>query len=193
MAAVALVTFALIKVARLDGMNLDRWLVGSLVMLSVAAAAWGVMALAVHLRPINGAAPAASPAADLPGRAKIYLLSLALFSVLIIYGSVIPLSYQSLAWSSAVEKFRNLRFVALGVGSRSDFAGNILLFIPFSYLVTATLTLRTNSRLQFSVAVVAATALSAIFSIATQFPQLWLPAREASFNDVVANTIGGVI
>ena len=56
------------------------------------------------------------------------------YLVFVVYGSLVPLDYTPVPWDEAVERFRNIRFLQLGIGSRADWVANLLLFIPLTFL-----------------------------------------------------------
>ncbi len=80
----------------------------------------------------------------------------------------------------------------LGVDSRTDFATNVLLFIPLGFLLTGTFAVG-RGRLVSVLASVPVVALCAARSAAIEFTQLWFPPRVSSLNDVLAETPGAVI
>ena len=77
-----------------------------------------------------------------PGRPRRrdYLLLALFFTVIAVYGSLVPLEYKPLDFREAVEQFREIRYLKLGVDARADWVANILLFIPISYCWLAVFT-----------------------------------------------------
>ena len=53
----------------------------------------------------------------------------------VIYGSLIPFQFRSLPIAEAIDRFRHLPYLHLGIQSRADFVANILLFIPLSFFL----------------------------------------------------------
>lgn len=119
------------------------------------------------------------------------LLTTLAYSLFVIYGSLVPLEYRYLPLDEAVDRFRNLPFLKLGIGSRADWVANILLFVPLSFLWLGLLWPRRPSRrLPVSLAVwMAAVALSLVI----EFTQLYFPQRTVSQNDLLAEAIGASI
>ncbi|MCE9551969.1 MAG: VanZ family protein [Planctomycetes bacterium] len=124
---------------------------------------------------------------------KIYLVLLTIYFGVAIYGSLVPLQVRHVAWDTAVEQFRNIRYLQLDEVSRADWVANILLFIPLAYLATAVLTLGVRSWLVRLAAVVVVAGSCAALSAAIEFTQIWFWPRTVSLNDIVAESIGGLI
>ena len=55
----------------------------------------------------------------------------------IVYGSLIPFELRDYTFPEAIEAFRNIRYLNLGVASRGDWVANILLYIPLGFLLSA--------------------------------------------------------
>lgn len=114
------------------------------------------------------------------------------FLILAIYGSLVPFHYRPVAWEDALERWRHIPYLDLGIYSRADFVANILLFIPLSYLMMATLCVdrrRWVGLIWLPVVVV----ICAGLALAIEFTQIWFWPRTVSLNDIYAETTGGVI
>ncbi len=131
--------------------------------------------------------------ADAPAAARSWLLLAALaYLAFVVYGSLVPLTYRPLPWDEALQRFRSMPYLALGVGSRADWVANILLFIPLSCLWAGVVwpQRRTAWRLPLAALLLGmATALS----VAIEFVQIHFPPRTVSLNDIVAETVGAAI
>lgn len=68
-----------------------------------------------------------------------YAIAAAVYTVLAIYGSLVPLEFRPVPLDEAVERFRNVPYLTLGLQSRADFVANILLFIPLAFLAMGAL------------------------------------------------------
>ena len=68
-----------------------------------------------------------------PRRGHLQLATVAFF-MLAVYGSLVPLRYQPIAWDEAIQRFRNIPYLQLSVAGRADWVSNILLFIPLGFL-----------------------------------------------------------
>ena len=53
----------------------------------------------------------------------------------VIYGSLIPFDLRELTLEQAIQRFENIRYLNLGIGSRADWVANIVLYIPLSFLI----------------------------------------------------------
>lgn len=162
------------------------WLAGAIVIASAV-----VMIYAVARRRMADVKPISlGDASTLRGH---YLIALAIYFGVVIYGSLVPLQFRQVAWATAVEQFRNIRYLQLDEVSRADWVANILLFIPLAYLATAVLTLSVRSWLVRMAAVVVVSGCCAALSAAIEFTQIWFWPRTVSLNDIVAESIGGLI
>lgn len=114
------------------------------------------------------------------------------YLILAVYGSLVPLTYQPLEWNDALERFANIRYLNLGIESRSDWVANILLFVPLAWLAMGALCVDRGPIWSACWALAIAAACHAL-SWSIEFVQLFFPPRTVSVNDVVAETIGGAI
>ncbi|MBE0548027.1 MAG: VanZ family protein [Rubrivivax sp.] len=128
-----------------------------------------------------------------PAQGRFWLLLGALaFLAFVVYGSLVPLRFQALPWDQALERFRSMPYLALGIGSRADWVANILLFIPLCFLWAGVVWPQRRSAWRVVAAgllFVAAVALS----VAIEFVQLYFPPRTVSLNDIVAEATGAAI
>ena len=119
--------------------------------------------------------------ADANTRTAAWLLAIMAF--LIVYGSLYPFRFAALDGTEPLELLRRLPFART---TRSDLAANVLLYLPFG----ASLAWLLATRLGGLLAVVAATLIGAILSLAVESAQLYETRRVASLTDVSCNTIG---
>ena len=128
-----------------------------------------------------------------PHRRRAYWLAAVGYAALAIYGSLVPLQYQPLAWAEAADRFRRFRICRLDSGGRADWVANILLFVPLAYLLMGALTLDTRSR--------AWRLTAAVLTVLTGFVAVDGPgvhaalvsSRTVSQNDVVAESLGAAL
>ena len=101
-------------------------------------------------------------------RALLLLCALA-FLGFAAYGSVVPLRMRHVSLLAGVEAFLKTPFVPLSRASRTDFATNVLLFVPIGFfaLGAAAPRLRTHAAVLLAPVVVAASAAS----VAIEFSQ----------------------
>lgn len=114
------------------------------------------------------------------------------YTLFVIYGSLVPFEFRALPWAEALARFRAIPFLQLGIGSRADWVANLLLFIPLTFLWMGAFVAdasRARRVLAMLLLIPAATALS----VAIEFTQLFFPQRTVSQNDILAETLGGVL
>lgn len=124
-------------------------------------------------------------------RSLLWLATL-LYSVFVVYGSLVPLEFRAIPWDEAVMRFAAIPFLNLGIGSRADWVANLLLFIPLTFMWMGVLSAGGNQvRVVLATLVLlpAATALS----LGIEFTQLFFPQRTVSQNDLFAESLGGLI
>lgn len=123
-----------------------------------------------------------------------YLFSGAIYWLFVIYGSLVPLDYQPFPYDFALEKFKNITYLDLGIESRADWIANILLYIPLSFLALGTFR---NPLKKGWLNKVIFTILVFLFCLATaisvEFFQQFFPPRTVSLNDLIAETLGTVL
>jgi VanZ family protein len=114
------------------------------------------------------------------------------FLALAVYGSLVPFHFHPLPWGEAVARFRAALAEGVHVGSRSDWAANILLFIPLGFLAVGALAVD-RPRWAGALAVLAVVPVCALLSAAIEFTQLFFPPRVTSLNDITAESLGGAV
>jgi glycopeptide antibiotics resistance protein len=114
------------------------------------------------------------------------------FLALVMYGSLVPFHFERVSWDDAVVRFRTACSEPVRVESRSDWAANILLFIPLSFLGMAALAV---DRRRYAGLLAALLVLPGctLLSAAIEFTQLYFPPRVTSVNDMVAESLGGFL
>lgn len=114
------------------------------------------------------------------------------FLALVVYGSLVPFHFEPVSWGDAAMGFRAACSAPVRVESRSDWAANILLFIPLSFLWMAALAVDRRWYAGLLAALVVLPACS-LLSAAIEFAQLYFPPRVTSVNDMVAESLGGFV
>lgn len=135
----------------------------------------------------------APPSFDSALRSVRVLLLVAMLGYLafVVYGSLVPLTLRPLDMALALERFRNIPWLDLGIGSRADWVANLLLFIPLSFLMAAVSWPRRRPA-QFMVGALVLM-LCVALSVAIEFTQLFFPPRTVSQNDILAESLGAVL
>jgi len=118
-----------------------------------------------------------------------YWIITAAFALFILYGSLVPLTTRSLSWNDATERFAKAASKGVRLQSKSDFAANVILFVPLGFVAAGAVSVDRRNL----IALLALIPAMALLSAAIEFLQLWFPARNTTFNDVGAETFGGII
>jgi glycopeptide antibiotics resistance protein len=121
-----------------------------------------------------------------------FLILACAWTVFAVYGSLVPLHYQPIAFSDAVTRLRTLPPLWVGIGTRADWVANILLFIPLTFFWMGVVAAGRGlvARVLGSVALIP---LACAAAVAIEFAQIWFPNRTVSVNDIFAESIGGCI
>lgn len=125
-------------------------------------------------------------------RRSHYLAFAVAFTLFAIYGSLVPLHYTPLTWAAGIEQFRQIPFLDLRVQGRTDWAANILLFIPIGFFWLAALLIDRPRLGPGFVAAPLVIASCAALSLSLEFSQIWFPPRTATQNDVLAQILGDI-
>lgn len=129
-----------------------------------------------------------SPTGEPPPRAAVPRVGfLALITIFIVYGSLYPFAFH--VPSDATGPFRALLGTLRDWDGRGDLLSNILLYLPFGFVLTHALPARIPVAVRLPVAIVAATVLSSVMEL-TQF---YDAGRVTSMGDVYANVIGASV
>jgi len=116
-----------------------------------------------------------------------------LYTIFVVYGSLVPLDYRPFPLAEAWSKFQNIRYLNLGIASRADWVANILLFIPLAYLWCGRLSLATQNKLLRGIGNTLVLFACILLTFSIEFCQLFFPPRTVSLNDIIAETLGGFI
>jgi glycopeptide antibiotics resistance protein len=118
----------------------------------------------------------------------------ALFVLIAVYGSFVPLNYTPISVRDAALRFKDLPLLKIGIESRADWVANILLFMPIGFCAMATVVVDRTPRIArdllcgFAIWIVCVA-----LSFAIEFTQIWFPPRTTSQNDIQAECLGGAI
>jgi glycopeptide antibiotics resistance protein len=125
---------------------------------------------------------------------RTWLVAAMVFTLVAACGSLVPFELRTgLTLDRALARFSSLNFFSVGPGSRSDWIANVLLFLPIGYCWLAALSLDETSPKRRLVAAVAVVLSSTLASLALEFTQIWFRDRTVSQNDVIAETLGGLV
>ena len=115
-----------------------------------------------------------------------------LYIAFVVYGSLVPLDFQPLAWDQAWGLFQNIHLLDIGAQGRADWVANGVLYVPVGFL-TVTLLVRTRTHPTLALALFGALLFSVLLAVTVEFTQLFFPARTVSLNDVIAEFIGSIL
>jgi glycopeptide antibiotics resistance protein len=122
-------------------------------------------------------------------RASLFGAAL-LFLAFAAYGSSVPLQLRRMPIREGWTIFVNTPFEPLREVSRTDFATNILLFLPIGFFLLGAAAPRGRVRAVIWLLPVAAVWVAA--SVAIEFSQVFFSGRTPSWDDVLAESIGGL-
>jgi glycopeptide antibiotics resistance protein len=113
------------------------------------------------------------------------------YLLFVIYGSLVPFAFRPISLVAAIDHFSRVVTGPMLVDSRTDFATNFLLLVPFGYLWLAAL--RTDRSGWFGGLLAAAFTIGCGFVLcsAIEFTQTFFPNRTVALSDIVAETCGG--
>ena len=124
-------------------------------------------------------------------RRRPWLILWILYLSLTIYGSLIPLTFQSVPFSQAIARFRDVPALPMAIESRSDLVANFLLFVPLTFLAMAMLG-RPRGPWWNVIIGLGMIVAGGVLSVAVEFLQIYFPPRTVSQNDVLAEAVGGL-
>lgn len=114
------------------------------------------------------------------------------YTAFVVYGSLLPFDFRPLSLDLALDGFRHMPFLQLGIESRADWVANGVLYVPAGLLTVRLLTVAFGGR-RWPVAMVLAMAFGVLLAVVIEFTQLYFPARTVSQNDLLAECIGTMI
>lgn len=123
---------------------------------------------------------------------RIWLLAW-VYTVFVVYGSLVPLDFHARPWDEAISRFRDIPFLDLGVGSRADWMANLILYLPLGFLWMGALSGRAGPAARRIVGAVATVVLVVVLATIVEFAQLFFPPRTVSLNDLYAEWLGGAL
>jgi VanZ family protein len=122
---------------------------------------------------------------------RICLLAALAVAAFIVYGSLVPFDFRTPALTAGgwVEQVRLTRWARVG---RLDVLVNIAISLPLGFFLMGGLaSQRRRSLAGLGVAVLVVGCVSALLGTSVELLQLFLPTRQSSWNDVLAQGIGG--
>jgi len=128
----------------------------------------------------------------LPIVKRYWFYTVLVYSLFVIYGSLVPFDFQLISLEDAQQRFEELYLLDLREGSRVDRAVNVLLFIPLAFMWMGLLSASCVRAGKVLVSVYVAL-FCLLLSFCIEFAQLFFPSRVSSFSDIFAQCIGTAI
>lgn len=123
-----------------------------------------------------------------PRRAHYFAIWM-LLAAFAIYGSLWPLTFESVSFATACERFLKVLTHPPRRISQSDLATNVLLMVPTSFAAMGALLADKKYGRTWLAAIIVA-AVNTLLSIAVEFLQQWAPLRVSSVFDIGAQILG---
>ena len=128
-------------------------------------------------------------AAATPGASPAFAWMAAAFTLFIIYGSLVPFDYEVTTQTEALAKLRAMLRQPIGPDTSSDWAANVLLFVPFAFFLAGSF--KTGHRWSDLIkAVLPIFGLAFLLGGAVEYAQIYFPPRNPSLNDLLAQSVG---
>ena len=125
---------------------------------------------------------------------RTYITLSLCYLAFVIYGSLIPFQFRPLPIAEAIDSFRHLPYLHLGIQSRADFVANILLFIPLSFFLMGSWLIQNKPSYKKKITVALFVLMfCSLLSFLIEFLQQFFPPRTVSQNDILAETAGAII
>ncbi len=122
------------------------------------------------------------------GRSSAVTYAALTYLIFVIYGSLVPLDFHALPWATALQRFADTPWLAMGHIGRADWVANLVLYLPLAFLTMWAL------RLRSAAATLAAGGLTFVLcvglAVGVEFTQLFFPPRTVSLNDILAEALG---
>lgn len=129
-----------------------------------------------------------------PAPRRAHYAALALFFITIaVYGSWVPFETITLSPDEAWEIIRAEPLIAFGRIDRSDWATNVLLFVPISFCLLGACSVDRRRPLIWFLSIPTILIGCLALSICLEVGQLWLPLRYYSNADIIAQCLGAMI
>jgi VanZ family protein len=127
----------------------------------------------------------------------VALATAALYLLVMAYASTVigptGLHFVPMDPADALHAFMRIRFIANGSDQRADWIGNLMMLVPYGFLLSAGLHPRTTGVIGRGLAYAGAMALGFVTVVTIKYGQLFFPPRTVTLNYVAAQSIGVVI
>lgn len=132
----------------------------------------------------------ASPSQKIKDRIPLIVLGYLFF---IVYGSLIPFELRDYSFPAAIDSFKNIRYLQLGVASRADWVANILLYMPLAFMLMAYSGRGRHARFGCGFNMLLVAGVCVAIAVIVEFTQIFFAPRTVSLNDLIAEIIGSAL
>jgi VanZ family protein/O-antigen ligase len=115
------------------------------------------------------------------------------YLALIVYGSLLPFHLNELSLATAWINFQHIPLLKLGVENRADLVANLLLYIPFGFLVCGWLVGENRRPSVLVTGMLLSLLFTTVVALAVEFTQQFFAPRTVSLNDLFAEFAGSVL
>lgn len=122
-----------------------------------------------------------------------FAVALAGFVLLAWYGSLVPLQWVPMSRQQALAALTAMLARPLNFESRTDWATNVLLFVPIGYFAAGCLSGRATSDRRRLLLLPLVVAAATVLSVLIETSQMWTASRTPSQNDIVAQSVGSLL
>ncbi|HBO43919.1 MAG TPA: hypothetical protein DD670_08310, partial [Planctomycetaceae bacterium] len=122
-----------------------------------------------------------------------YLAVATLLSLAATYFTLIPFEFQAVSWDEAVRSFARALPTTVRPISPSNFAANVLFFVPLGYGLAGALLVDRRGHWAAIRGAVATMAMCFVVSVLLEFSQVWFPSRHPSASDILAQQVGALL
>jgi VanZ family protein len=122
-----------------------------------------------------------------------FAVALAGFVLLAWYGSLVPLQWVPMSREQALRALAAMLARPLSFESRTDWATNVLLFVPIGYFAAGCLSGRATSDRRRLLLLPLVVAAATVLSVLIETSQMWTASRTPSQNDIVAQSVGSLL
>ena len=127
---------------------------------------------------------------DLPTSPIVKLV--VIYLLFVVYGSWVPLNFSPLPLGDAFRRFSALPFADQAIDSATDWATNIILLIPFTFLLGHQIKINLPNNGKFF-SVFLASVVGIVLAFFLEFTQIYFPPRTVSQKDLLALSLGALI
>lgn len=133
---------------------------------------------------------------ETPSKSNYYaqhflIVASVLYFFLIVAGSLVPLDFAPTPFGEAKELYIQVLQKPVDFSQGIDWLTNVILFIPFSFLLMGLFDTQFKARKLFAAMIIVISCL--FLSAAIEYSQIWFPPRVVSKNDIIAETVGAGI